>query len=224
MTALYIILGIAAFFTILFSIKITAVVHYEDDISLSVGWLFLKFNVLPKKEKPEKPKKPRKKKKKEESEIIPEPKKKRGENIFVRFYRNRGVSGVVRLLQDAAGVAGGALGRIARAFLIEEIYVFLTIGAEDSARTAIKYGKVCAATFPAMGALVDLARVKKYDARIAPDFIYGKNAARLHIKISARPLVLINAALTSAFEFLFKIVIKTLKYGALRKAPVNNDD
>ena len=54
MTALYIILGIIAFFVILLSIKFAVTVHYEDDVAVSVKWLFLKFDILPKKEKEEK--------------------------------------------------------------------------------------------------------------------------------------------------------------------------
>ena len=54
MTALYIILGIIAFFVSLLSIKFTVTVHYENDVAVSVQWLFLKFEILPKKEK-EKP-------------------------------------------------------------------------------------------------------------------------------------------------------------------------
>ena len=57
MTALYIILGIIAFLIILLSVKFVITVHYEDDITVSLGWLFLKFNLLPMKEKEKKPKK-----------------------------------------------------------------------------------------------------------------------------------------------------------------------
>ena len=50
MTALYILIGIIAFFLILLSIKFVITVHYEDDVAVSVGWLFLKFDILPKKD------------------------------------------------------------------------------------------------------------------------------------------------------------------------------
>ena len=62
MTALYIILGIIAFFVILLSIKFVITVHYEDDITVSVSWLFLKFNLLPRQEKKGKPKKEKREK------------------------------------------------------------------------------------------------------------------------------------------------------------------
>ena len=60
MTALYIILGIILFFFLILSVKVKVTVHSEDGVSLSVGWLFLKFNILPKKEKPKKKKKKKK--------------------------------------------------------------------------------------------------------------------------------------------------------------------
>ena len=224
MTALYVLIGIAAFFIILLSIRFVFTVHYEDDIALSVGWLFLKFNILPKKEKKDKPLKEKKKKTKEKeekpkSEVIKEPKKKK-DNMFVRFYRNRGVSGVVQLLKDAAKALGGMFKRIARAFIIDELYISLDVGAGDSAETAIKYGKVCSAAFPAMGLIVSTMRVKKYSIQINPDFIYGKNEAKLHTKISVRPIALIFAGNILVLELLFKVVIKLLKHSKAPKPTV----
>lgn len=225
MTALYIILGIIAFFVILLSIKFTVTVHYENDVAVSVQWLFLKFDILPKKEKENKPKKEKKKKTKEEkpkeeSEVIREPKKKKKDNMFVRFYNNRGVSGVVQLLKDAAKAVGGMFRRIGRAFLFEELIISLKVGAGDSAETAIKYGKTCSAAFPAMGLIVSTMRVKKYNIEINPDFIYGKNEARLHTKVSVRPVKLIGAVIVLVFELLFKVVIKLLKHSKVKKPDV----
>ncbi len=224
MTALLIIIGIIAFFILLLSIKFVITVHYEDDVAVSVSWLFLKFNILPKKENEDKPKKEKKKKKEEETpqnkdETIKEPKKKK-DNMFVRFYRNRGVSGVVQLLKDAAKALGGMFKRIGRAFLFEELFISLDVGSSDSAETAIKYGKVCSAAFPAMGLIVSTMRVKKYSIDINPDFIYGSNTAKLHTKVSVRPIVLINAVIILAFEFLFKVVIKLLKHSKVQKPTV----
>lgn len=225
MTALYIIIGIIAFFVVLFSIKFVITVHYEDDIAVSVGWLFLKFNILPKKEKEDKPEKKKKTKDKKEenlkdqNEIVKEPKKKK-DNMFVRFYKNRGVSGVVQLLKDTANALGGMFKRIGRAFLFEELYISLDVGAGDSAETAIKYGKVCSAAFPAMGLIVSTMRIKKYSIQINPDFLYGKNVAKLHTKISVRPIALINAVFILLFELLFKVVIKLLKHSKAPKPTV----
>lgn len=221
MTALMIILGIIAFFIVLLSIKVVVTVHYEDEVELSVRWLFITLNILPSKEKDKKQKKkPKEEKPKEESEIIKEPKKKKKDNMFVRFYRNRGVDGVVQLLKDAAKAVGGMFKRIGRAFFFEELFVSLTVGKGDSAQTAIKYGETCAAAFPAMGLIVSTMRVKKYSVEVNPDFIYGKNDAKLHTKVSFRPVKLINAVIIVAFELLFKVVIKLLKHSKAPKPEV----
>ena len=219
MIALYIILGILASIiaALIIALSINAVitVHYENDITVSLKWLFLKFNILPsEKKKKEKEYPPQNK-----DETIKEPKKKK-DNMFVRFYNNRGVSGVVQLLKDAANALGGMFKRIGRAFLFEELFIALEVGASDSAETAIKYGKVCSAAFPAMGLIVSTMRVKKYSIDINPDFLYGKNVARLHTKISVRPIRLINAVLILAFELLFKVVIKLLKHSKVQKPTV----
>ena len=226
MTALYIILGIIAFFVILLSIKIAVTVHYEDDIALSVKWLFLNIKILPAKHKDEHKKKPKKEKKKkkeeepkQESEIIKEPKKKKGDNMFVRFYKNRGVSGVIQLLKDALKALGGMFGRFFRAFKIEELYIAMTVGTGEAADTAIQYGKTCSAAFPAMGLLVNKMKIKKYSIDISPDFIYGKNEAKLHTKISLRPIKLINAVFIMVFELLFKVVFKLLKHSKAPEEP-----
>lgn len=221
MTALYIILGIIAFFILLLSVKVMITVHYDDELTVSLSWLFLKFDLLPQKEKHKKKEKKKKEKDKPEEtdEKIPEPKKKK-DNMFVRFYRNQGVSGVVQLLKDAAAALGGMFRRIGRAFLFEELYVSLTVGSGDSADTAVKYGKVCAAAFPAMGFIVSNMRVKKYNIEITPDFIRGSNSARMHVKAAVIPLRLINAVIIVAFRLLFKVVLKLLKHGKAKTADV----
>ena len=140
--------------------------------------------------------------------------------MFVRFYRNRGVEGVIQLLKDAAKAVGGLFKRIGRAFLFEELFIALTVGKGDSAETAIKYGETCSAAFPAMGLIVSTMRVKKYSLDINPDFIYGKNNAKLHTKISFRPIRLINAVIIIGFELLFKVVIKLLKHSKAPKPEV----
>ncbi len=222
MTALYIILGIILFFLLLLSIKVSITVHYDDELYVSLGWLFLKFNILPKKEEHKKAKTKKKKEKKKEEkadETVPEPKKKK-DNMFIRFYKNRGFAGVLRLINDAATAIGGMFRRIGRAFLFDELFVSLTVGSGDSADTAIKYGKVCSAVFPAMGFIVSNMRVKKYNTEVNPDFISGSNSARFHIKAGVIPIKLINAIVIVAFELLFKVVLKLLKHGKAVKADV----
>ncbi len=232
MKALFIILGIIAFFILILSVKVRIAVHSEDGVSLSIRWLFLKFNILPKKKKEKKPKKEKKKKEKKKKkseepekkdEKIPEPKKKK-DNIFVRYYKNNGVSGTVELLERLAKAIGGMFRRIGKAFIIEELFISLLVGAGDSAETAIKYGKTCSKIYPAMGLLVDNLRIRKYNLEVSPDFINGKNKARLHGNLSVRPSLLIWAVIVVAFQLLFKVVIKFLKGSKAKKAAATEEN
>ena len=60
MTALYIILGIIAFFVLVLSIRITINAEFFDEFKLDIKWMFLKIQILPAKKK-DKPKKAPKK-------------------------------------------------------------------------------------------------------------------------------------------------------------------
>lgn len=230
MLALKIILGIIILIVLLLCIKVKVSFHSEDGVDLDIKWLFLKFRILPKKEKPKKPKKEKTKKDKPKKEKEKKPKddkekdkeKKSGDNIFVRFYKNNGVSGVVELLGRIKEVLGGMCSSIAKAFTIEEIFISLLVGAGDSAETAIKYGKTCAEVYPVMGYIVDNMRVKKYNIEVNPDFINGRNKARLHGTVSVVPQQLINALVVTLFKFIFKVIIKFIKGSKKQKAPVNS--
>ena len=93
MTALYVILAIIAFFVILFSVKFTLYLTYDNEFKVDVRWLFIKKAILPKSEEEKKKEKTKKEKpekeKKTEEEKTPEqsdntPKK---DNMLVSFYK-----------------------------------------------------------------------------------------------------------------------------------------
>lgn len=221
MPALYIILGIILFFVLILSVKVKVTVHSEDGVSLSVGWLFLKFSILPKHEKPEKKKKKPKKKKEKKPEKDEEKKDERikepKENPLITFYHNNGVEGVVDLVKRLSVSLGGMFRRIYRAFTIEDLAISLLVAGGDSAETALKYGKTCSVFFPAVGFIVDTMRVKKYMVEANPDFAFGKNEAKLHAVISVIPRRLINAIIIVGFSLIFRVGIKFLK--GLKKSP-----
>lgn len=221
MTALYIILGIILFFVLILSVKVKVTVHSEDGFSLAVGWLFLNFNILPKKEKPGKKKKKKKEKKKkpETEEAKPDkPVKEPKDNMFLKFYKNNGVDGVIDLVKRLSVSLGGMFRRLYRAFTIEDLAVSLLVGAGDSAETAVKYGRTCTVFYPAIGFVVDNMRVKRYSVEVSPDFINGSNKARLHAKISVIPRRLINALIIVAFSLVFRVGIRFLR-GLRAKKP-----
>ena len=212
MTALWIILGIIAFFVVLFSVRVTVFMTYDDIFKLDIQWLFVKLHILPKKEKPEKEKEPEQK---EEENPKEEPKEKpeKKDNIIVNFYHNQGFNGVLTLLRDTVAAINGMFGSIFRHIIFRELKLYLSVGAGDAAETAILYGKVCSMVFPAMGLITSTCKVKEYDCGVQPNFMSSDKYAVFRAVISFRPIFLTNAVVVLGVKLLFKVLFKLLKYG-----------
>ncbi len=225
MKALIIILAIILFFVLLFSVRFTAVIHYDEDVAVDVRWLFIKKQIMPKDEakKPKKKKEKKKKEPKQETvdETVKEPKKK-GDNIITRFYHNNGIPGFIELLKGLMNAVGGMFSRIFKSFIIDDLFISLIVGDSDSAQTAIKHGKTCAAVYPILGYLTTHMNIKKHKTEILPDFIEGRNIVRFHAKVSVVPGRLINAVIIVAFELTGKVLFKLLK-GSKAKKPATSE-
>ena len=221
MIALYIILAVIALIVILFSIKVSVTAVYDETFTLDIKWLFIKLRIYPedeekkakkeakKAEKEQKKKNPKKEKpKKEKTEESASPKS----NIFRDFYNNQGFAATVNLIRTAAAQLGGFLKGVYRAFVIENLTVLLKVSAgDDAAQTAVKYGKVCSAVYPAMGFICSNMKVKQYDVNVVPDFISAENTATFKLSLSVRPIKLTNAVIVLAFRLIFKVLLKLLK-------------
>ena len=143
MTALYIILGIIAFFVIVLSIPVVLDLEYTDAVRCKVSWLFLKFDIYPFPEKKKKEEKPKKEKKEEKPEEKKEEKpKQKKENFLKTFYNNQGLSGVLELLNNCvAALKRFSVKFIKRAVIFKKFHLDIHITEDDAAATAIKYGK-----------------------------------------------------------------------------------
>ena len=215
MTALYVIVGIIAFFIILLSVRITINAEFFDEFKLSVSWLFIKLQILPSKksDKPKKEKKP--KEKKEEPEPEPQQEEQpaeKKENIFVTFYNNQGFDGVVQLINNAASALGKMFISFKKHIVIRELYLFMSVtGGCDAAETAMQYGRLCQKIFPAMSFICSNLPVRKYDVEIEPDFLGLKNKAQFAVSIHIRPVFFINAVIVLVFRLIFHVALKFLK-------------
>ncbi len=226
MTALYIILGIIAFFVLLFSIRITINGEFFDEFKLNISWLFLKIQVLPakKKDKPKKEKKPKPQKEKtEETADTEETPAEKEDNIFVRFYHNQGFDGVIQLINNAAASVGKMFSSFKRHIIIRELYLWMTVtGGCDAAETALEYGRTCQKIFPALSFICSNMKVKKYDVEVEPDFLGVKNTAQFAFSISLRPIFFTNAIVVLVFRLLVKVVLKFLM--GIKNKSKNNEN
>ncbi len=211
MTALYIILGIILFFVIVFSVPVRLTGDYAQDFKLYASYLFVKINIFPSKEKkkPKKEKKPKEDSKDEENKE--EKKKDDKDNIFLKFYKNQGFEATLELIKDSLKIANGLLGGIFKHVRFKELFLSLIISGSDAAETAIKYGKISSAVFPAMGMICSKSKVDKYDVDISPDFLANKDEASFRFVFSLSPIFITNAIVAAAFKLLKRVVLKLFK-------------
>ena len=221
MIALYIILAVIALIVILFSIKVSVTAVYDETFTLDIKWLFIKLRIYPEDEEKRAKKEAKKaeKEQKKKNSKQEKPKKEKTEesaspksNIFKDFYNNQGFAATVNLIRTAAAQLGGFLKGVYRAFVIENLTVLLKVSAgDDAAQTAVKYGKVCSAVYPAMGFICSNMKVKQYDVNVVPDFISAENTATFKLSLSVRPIKLTNVVIVLAFRLIFKVLLKLLK-------------
>lgn len=214
MTALYIILGIIAFFVLILSIKIQVDTEYIDEFTAVAKWLFIKIPLYPrppKKDKPKKDKKEKEKKPKENDEKKTEEKPKKP-NPLKTFYENQGYDGVMKLLSDFVSAAEKFGASFKRHFVFQKLYLWVNISRnQDAAATAVEYGRACEKIFPMYGFICSNFPVREYDCQVEPDFLGSIDKAKFAVSFSLRPIFLINAGIAFAVRVLLKVVLKVIK-------------
>ena len=206
MIALRIILIIIAVILILLMCPLRVFVFYSDELRVKLGWLFLRFTVIP--APPEKPKKkkPEQKKKEQEEKTDKPPAKK--ENTVKKLIKDQGIEGMLELIGEILRIVTDVLRKTAKYLVINRLDIKAVIVGEDSADTAIKYGYVCSGVYPAVGALAGSAKLKKHSEDITAGFLSEKSAAELYMKASIRPiflLVILVPAAVRGIRLLLKI-------------------
>lgn len=211
MLALYIILGILLLLLVILSLPVNIYAEYKESFVLYVRWLFIKVYIYPpadkKKKKPKKEKKPKEEKPKEEktaqeAQTPEEPK----ENFIKTFYNNQGVTGILELISSIAKKLGGGLKGIGRSFYIRRLWLRINVADGDSANTAIKYGKMCSAVYPAMGYILSVVHSKNCSVKVQPDFLGKKTEGAFSLHLAAIPSKIIGASLVMGIKLLAELI------------------
>ncbi len=191
---LYILLGVLVLLVFLLIMPIRLRASYEDSAFVSVSYLFLKFQLLPKKPKKDK-KKAGKKGMKSKAEAQPDtkPKKKLSEKL--------------REVSDGVSLAADAAGRLIKSIKIKKLYLNIDIGTPDAADTAIEYGAVSAVLYPVCGLIFSRCRVdeKKFKANINARYDLEESGVSFKADISISLISAIVIAVLTLCKYISKI-------------------
>ena len=225
MLGLAIFLGILIFFWMLLRVPVVIAADYADEFTAEVRWLFLRILTVPAPEKKKKKKKPKKEKPKKEKEKEEKPKEEKPKepNILARFYKYQGIPGFIDLLRELVAALKKFGHGIGRSIKVRRFDLQMVITGGDPAEIAEKYGKTCAAVFPALGYLANHTRFKRNCPRridIHPEFTgWDKKQLQCGAELAIRPSTLLAAVLALVARLGVLVLLKFLKGAKKPKEP-----
>ncbi len=189
MTMLFVFLGLTLFNVILAACPVTVEAAFREKFFLRVGFLFFQYTVSPKKAE------------KKEQEGKPE-KQKPKRNRIAELYREKGLSGFLKILGKAAKIAGGAAKEISLHTVFARFWLRVGVSGPDAAQTAVDYGYVCGAVGSATSLLLGGAKCRDCRIDVTPDFCAEESSVDFEMKARVASFFVLRAALRALFRSL----------------------
>ena len=111
---------------------------------------------------------------------------------FKNFFSGFDFDTLLALLSYIGDQTSKSLKKFVSRIKIKKFCVYITVGGDDAAKTAIKLGQISAISFPAFGKLVSAAKIKDCDLDISPDFLSPKDKLEFSATVAIRPLYLVT--------------------------------
>ena len=198
MTALWIILGIFAFFFILFSIPIHVVVEADSDVRVHARFLFVKYSLFPMKKRKKKPKTDKKTKKTKKGGSA---KVKKKDESATKKKPKRDIIGLIKLILK---LVSAVLRKFPKHFRVRILRYKIVVGTKDAAKTALLYGAVTGLSSRLFELLKRGTRFrvkKKSDVNVYADFIGEKIKADIGIDISLTIIGILSMLMAAGIAF-----------------------
>lgn len=200
MIALYIILGILLLLFLITLLNVWVFASYNEELRLFIKIAFIKLQLVP--PKPEKKKKKHKKKqnKKEPNKEKPEKEK----SFSIKDYvKEKGISGILNIVKRVADLAVGALKDLLSKATVTKLSLRIRVAGENAADSAIKYGGVCAALYPALKVIAEVVTIEDYNIDVEPDFSdKPKNSAKGEVVAKIRIISILKVVFKRGLQAL----------------------
>lgn len=198
MIALIIIGAIVGLLLILLFLPITIDVSYDSEFLIKIKYSGITVFDNKKNEKKQKNKSKKQSKPQEKSA------KTKKDNFFIRTYKQKGLMGTIKYFSAILKIVLKKLVWLVKRFKFRRFKFDLTVATSDAADTAIKYGEVCAATYPVFALLQSVADFKSKDINISADFDKSKWEFKGSILVKTSAINWIIAGISVLIE-IFKI-------------------
>lgn len=165
---------------------------YQEELSLTVSYLFLRFRVWPRPQKPKRARKKEEEKRQDEG----------GESFLQKLLHEKGLPGLLQLLRGLAKAARGALKVLLPHVRAKNLSLDVAVATDDAADTAVAYGLSCSVIYPALSALVGAMRCNRYHVEVRADFQADKPHIQGEADLKIRLVFLIAAALKALLQYM----------------------
>ena len=142
-------------------------------------------------------KKSKKGKKKADSDTPPEK-----QGFVKRTYDQKGFLGTVEYFCKLLQLLLKKAWWVVKRFNFSRFKLDFTVATTDAAKTAIEYGKLCAAVYPVLSLLQSIVSFKPQQVNINADFDKNKYEFKASIRVTTRAFYWLVAALSAAVQFL----------------------
>lgn len=240
MAVLYALIALFLLVFLLLCMPVYIDVKYSEQLELKINYLFIPVFKVPKPVrragrlsvfldrigrtvcglfKKIKPKKKKKSVARDESSS----KKAQKKGGFSELIEQRGFWGAMELIKRIVGVACGAFKKILRGVTVRRFDMQAVIGGEDAADTALTYGKICAALYPALG--IFFANVRKYKKNISvkPDFSAADSTVSIAADFKVYPILVAVHAFGAALRLLMSEIKTQISNSTAEKTAENNN-
>lgn len=197
---MWILCSILAILLFLLFLPVTAEAAYQEELTLNVRYLFLRFSVLPTKAPDKAEDKPPKEKKEKQKD---EPDKKSNKKKFTLD----SVLEILELVKQALSSLRDPLGWFLRKIRYRDLWLNVSVCQEDAHQTALRYGQVQAIFHSVFSLLRSCIDIQTTDIQINADFIGEEEHFSGGVKVKIRPLY----AIIFAFWFVGSFGIGYLK-------------
>lgn len=207
MLVLYVIAAILSLLFLLLLIPLGVGIRYQSEnkeaFQITISYLFIKRKLLNGEEEENEAKE-------EESEEKPTE-----EGLFAKWSKllhEKGLHAILSFCKEMSKLVGRATKGIGKRVQIKRFSVYLCIGGEDPADTAIRYGNTCAVVYPALAFLFSHTCCKDKLILVDVDFTRQKDWIDFDSYFSIKPLFLA----VYGMRFLAKTISA---YTKLKRAP-----
>ncbi len=201
MPFLYILLGLAALLVLLLLavlfLPLYARIGYNGELTVKLWVLGIPIPLLPdtfaEEKKPKKQAKPPARKPSKAQQLKQE--------LSSSFSRD-GVQATLDYLGKLAAIVGKAVGRLLRAVTVDKLQLEICVATGEPADTAVRYGQVCFALYPALTAISGAVRIHHRQLRVEPNFLLENGGVYADIRLHVWMFRVAGAAITLLWRYM----------------------